>query len=134
MTGLSASGVSKLVGALIDKGLVVEDTIISRNKGRRAISLKLNPNSVYAVGVRLARHYVECGLFDVYGRTLFTTTREFRTRSLAEAKSTLEELIGQTLQEAADRSINVVGIGVSAPGPLFSHEGRIVLTSNYPEW
>lgn len=134
MTGLSASGVSKLVGALIDKGLVVEDTIISRNKGRRAISLKLNPNSVHAVGVRLARHYVQCGLFNVYGRTLFSTSREFQTRSLAEAKSALEELIGQTLQESAARSLDVVGIGVSAPGPLFSHEGRIALTSNYPEW
>ncbi|NLN29321.1 MAG: winged helix-turn-helix domain-containing protein [Firmicutes bacterium] len=84
MTGLSASGVSKLVGALIDKGLVVEDTVISRNKGRRAISLKLNPNSVHAVGVRLARHYVQCGLFNVYGQALFTTAREFQTRLLAE--------------------------------------------------
>lgn len=134
MTGLSASGVSKLVGELIDKGLVVEDTIISRNKGRRAISLKLNPNSVHAVGVRLARHSVQCGLFNVYGRALFTTTRDFRTRSLAEAKSTLEELIGETLEESKARSLKVVGIGVSAPGPMFSHEGRIVLTSNYPEW
>lgn len=134
MTGLSASGISKLVGALIDKGLVVEDTVISRNRGRRAISLKLNPNSIHAVGVRLARHYVQCGLFNVYGRTLFTTTREFQTRSLAEAKDTLADLIGRTLHEAAARRLNVVGIGVSAPGPLFSHEGRIVLTSNYPEW
>ena len=134
MTGLSASGVSKLVGELIDKGLVVEDTVISRNKGRRAISLKLNPNSVHAVGVRLARHSVQCGLFNVYGRTLFTTARDFRTRSLAEAKSTLQELIEETLQESRERNLNVIGIGVSAPGPLFSHEGRIVLTSNYAEW
>ncbi|NLN29322.1 MAG: ROK family protein [Firmicutes bacterium] len=43
-------------------------------------------------------------------------------------------MIDQTLQEAAARRLKVVGIGVSAPGPLFSHEGRIVLTSNYPEW
>ena len=44
-TGLSASGISKLVGFLLDKGLVVEEAFISRRKGRRAISLRLNGDS-----------------------------------------------------------------------------------------
>jgi len=133
-TGLSASGISKLVGFLLDKGLVVEEAFISRRKGRRAISLRLNGDSVYAVGVRLARNYLTCGLFNFSGEILYSIHREIETKQLAETTQLLSELIGATLKEAERINAPVYGIGVSAPGPLFPYDGRLVLITDYPEW
>lgn len=133
-TSLSPSGVSKLVAFLIEKGLVVEDVPIARNKGRRAISLKLNENSIFVIGVRLARNYIKCGLFNLKGDLLFDLYRETSSKHLAETTKALVDLIGATLEKAQEKGAAVYGIGISAPGPLFSSDGRLVLTSNYPEW
>ena len=133
-TGLRASGISKLVGFLIDKGLVVEEASISRRKGRRAISLRLNGDSLYAVGVRLARNYLTCGLFNFSGEILYSVHRDIETKHLAETKQLLCELIEATLKEAERINAPVYGIGASAPGPLFPYDGRLVLITDYPEW
>lgn len=133
-TGLSPSGVSKLTGLLLDKGLILEENLVSRRKGRRAINLKIDENRLHSVGVRLARNYVKCGLFNLKGDLQFSSTRELSTKHLEETKNVLDELISRCLAAAKENGCNVYGIGVSAPGPLFSVEGRIVLTSNYPEW
>lgn len=133
-TGLSPSGVSKLVSTLIQKGLVVEDLIVSRKRGRRAISLKLNEHSIFAIGVRLARNYIKCGLFNILGTVLTSKRKPLPTGSLAEVTQVLGDLVREAFAEAERIGANVVGIGVSAPGPLFTYEGRMVLTSNNPEW
>ena len=132
-TSLSASGISKLVAFLIEKGMVVEDLPIARNKGRRAISLKLS-NSICVIGVRLARNYIKCGLFSLKGDLLFDEYQETSSKLLAETTEALMELIGSALEKATKKGASVYGIGISAPGPLFSSDGRLVLTSNYPEW
>ena len=66
-TGLSPAGISKIIRNLITKGLVYEDRVVKRRKGRRAISLKINPDSMYAVGIRFARNYIKCGFFNAKG-------------------------------------------------------------------
>ncbi len=134
LTGLSPSGISKLVGFLITKGLVVEHVVTTGAKGRRAISLRLNAESVYTVGVRLARNYIKCGLFNFNGDIVYQKREEVRSKQLSETKRTLSNLIKNTLQEAVRKKAAVYGIGISAPGPLFSYDGRLALTSNYPEW
>jgi predicted NBD/HSP70 family sugar kinase len=133
-TGLSPSGISKLIGVLINKGVVLEDVAVVRNRGRRAISLKLNENSIYSIGVRLARNYIKCGLFNAKGDLLDSARQDIVTKRLAETTTVLRNLIRGTLATAEQKGIDIFGIGISAPGPLFTFDGRLVLTSNYPEW
>ena len=96
-TGLSPSGVSKLTGLLLDKGLILEENLVSRRKGRRAINLKINENRLHSVGVRLARNYVKCGLFNLKGDLQFSSTRERSTKNLEETKNVLDEPITRCL-------------------------------------
>lgn len=134
MTGLSPSGISKLVGILLEKEIVMEDEAITRNKGRRAISLKLNEKSIYSIGVRLARNYIKCGLFNAAGELIADIHKNIITKKLAETTTVLANSLEEMLKLARDKDMEIFGIGVSAPGPLFAFEGRLVLTSNYPEW
>ncbi|NLA57995.1 MAG: ROK family transcriptional regulator [Firmicutes bacterium] len=134
ISGLSPAGVSKLVGLLIAKGIVYEDALVSRGRGRRAITLRINENAMYAVGVRFARHYVKCGLFNVKGELISSCYETLGTVSVQETVDVIQELIARTLEDSGDARERVVGIGISAPGPLLAREGKIALISNLPGW
>lgn len=133
-TVLSPSGISKLVSFLIEKGLVVEDGIVTRIKGRRAISLKLNDSTYYSIGIRLARNYIRCGLFNLKGQLVYHIQSKLASKKLSETTDVLVSLVTETLAEVERQKLTVYGVGISAPGPLSSSEGRLILTSSYPEW
>jgi predicted NBD/HSP70 family sugar kinase len=133
-TGLSPAGISKIIRNLITKGLVYEDRVVKRRKGRRAISLKINPDSMYAVGIRFARNYIKCGFFNAKGELLSSELEVLEDQTAERAVEAISELIKKTLSMHHARRDRVMGIGISAPGPLFAHEGRIVLISNAPGW
>lgn len=134
ISGLSPAGVSKLVSLLIAKGIVYEDALISRGRGRRAIRLRINKNAMYAVGVRFARHYVKCGLFNVKGELLSSYFQPLHEASVQHSVDVIQELIGKTLEDSGEARDHIVGIGISAPGPLLAREGKIALISNSPGW
>ncbi|NMB12559.1 MAG: ROK family transcriptional regulator [Firmicutes bacterium] len=134
ISGLSPAGVSKLVALLIAKGVVFEDGLVSRGRGRRAIRLRINENAMYALGIRFARHYVKCGLFNVKGELISSSVQALNNATVQQTIDVIKELIGQTLQESGEVRDRIVGIGISAPGPLLTREGKIALISNSPGW
>lgn len=134
ISGLSPAGVSKLVALLIAKGIVYEDALVSRGRGRRAIRLRINENAMYAIGIRFARHYVKCGLFNVKGELISSCFQTLNNASVQQTVDVIKDLIGQTLQNSGEARERIVGIGISAPGPLLAREGKIALISNSPGW
>ncbi len=134
LSGLSPAGVSKLVAILIERGLVREDALLTRGRGRRAIGLRLNENAMYAVGVRLARHCVKCGVFNVRGQLLHHQERNVQGESVTDTIAWIKLLIRQSLVAVEDAWDKTVGIGISAPGPLHADAGEIIFISNSPGW
>ncbi|HHV93488.1 MAG TPA: ROK family transcriptional regulator [Firmicutes bacterium] len=133
-SGLSPAGVSKLVSLLISKGIVYEDALMSTRKGRRAIRLKINRDAMYAVGIRFARQYVKCGLFNVKGELLYSSYEPLQNFTVQQTVDLMVEMAAEVLRECGDRRERVVGVGISAPGPLLAREGKIALISNSPGW
>jgi len=134
-TGFSPAGISKLVGILIDKELVQEHNLVSRRRGRRAISLRINENCMYSLGVRFARNYVKVGIFNVMGRLLSSNYRSIEEQDLETTIETITDQIDDQMQAMDDEMrAKLMGIGISAPGPLFGTDGRIALISNAPGW
>lgn len=133
-SGLSPAGVSKLVSLLISKGIVYEDALVSRRKGRRAIRLRINRDAMYAVGVRFARQYVKCGLFNVKGELFHPSYEPLQNFTVKQTLDLMVDMVTETLRECGEMRERVVGIGISAPGPLLAREGKIALISNSPGW
>ncbi len=134
-TGLSPAGISKLVGILITKQLVVEHNLVSRGRGRRAISLRINANCMYSLGVRFARNYIKAGIFNMRGELLSSNYRSIQGENIESTMAILFDQIQEQMETLGESERSrLMGIGISAPGPLYGTDGKIALISNSPGW
>ena len=130
-TGLGQATVTKLIGQLIDWGVVYEREILDTSKGRKPIRLKLRSDRFLLGAVRLARNYATAGLFTVNGTPFVTRKVEFEGVNAQEAMDRVCALV-RTVLQLADRP--VYGIGVAVPGPFNMETERISLMSGFPGW
>ena len=131
--GLRQSTVTKIVHDLMAWNLVTETGIIQGRKGRRSISISLNDKVYRVIGVRLSRKSVSAGLFALDGAVI--TTEQEPIEVLAGHRQALEamkRIVARLLDHCGEGQ--VIGIGVATPGPLYRHEGRIALITNFPGW
>lgn len=132
-TGLTKAAVTILTQQLLDAGVIRETGRVDGRGGRRAIGLEICREQHLCIGLRLTRRHVRGGLFDLGGECY--DVQSLRISPQTSARETLEgmaELVSQLLQSAAGR--RVLGIGIAAPGPILSREGRIAFMSAFPGW
>lgn len=133
--GLTRAAVSVLANQLIDQGILMEGQAVSGKKGRHSVELMLNPDTYFMVGVDLARDDCTLGIVDFAGRI-----REIRKLrfdgSKKDAGEALEKLSGclAALLEAHTCPGRLLGIGITAPGPLDVRQGVILNPPNFPLW
>ncbi len=133
-SGLSPAGVSNLVSNLIAKELVIEGDLVTRSKGRRGIGMKLNEESIFAIGVRLARSYVRVGVFNINGGLMLSSLEPVGGLTVRETMEVIKTQISYVMETSGIELWRFAGIGISAPGPLLAREGKIALVSNSPGW
>ena len=133
--GLTRAAVSVLANQLIDQGILMEGQAVSGTKGRHSVELMLNPDTYFMVGVDLARDDCTLGIVDFAGRI-----REIRKLrfdgSKKDAGEALEKLSGclAALLKAHTCPGRLLGIGITAPGPLDVRQGVILNPPNFPLW
>ena len=127
-TGLTRAAASLIVEELLNAGVVAELAPQSAGRGRSATPLALRTDSYYALAVDLARKGCTVGLCDIGGKLL-------QCRELPEQGDMVAAIIGAlaSLLETVDKS-KVLGIGISAPGPLDSESGRILNPPRFERW
>ena len=127
-TGLTRAAASLIVEELLNAGVVTELAPQSAGRGRNATPLVLRPDSYYALAVDLARKGCTVGLCDIGGNLL-------QCRELPEQGDMVAAIIGAlaALLETVDKS-KVLGIGISAPGPLDCESGRILNPPRFERW
>ena len=127
-TGLTRAAASLIVEELLNAGVVTELAPQSAGRGRSATPLALRPDSYYALAVDLARKGCTVGLCDIGGNLL-------QCRELPEQSDMTDAIAGAlaSLLESVDRS-KVLGIGISAPGPLDCENGRILNPPRFERW
>ncbi len=126
LTGLSKSTVTSIIGELIAKGAVIETGTESSGVGRPRTSLAPVAHYGYAVGMVLHRRHLSVSLIDLALKSLDTLT--FPTSDFASPEAALDSLFAgvETLcRRNAVKEERLIGIGVSAPGPLDYKEGII---------
>ena len=122
-TGLTRAAVSIIVDKLISDGLILEGEAVKSSSGRHPKSLYLNAEKYYGIGIDITRDgctVVLCNLASETEKKQFIEFENTREKTLEKIYSVIEEYL----------SDNVLGIGVSSPGPLDTERGIIL---NVPE-
>ncbi len=116
ITGLTGATVSRLVGRLIESGLLSESVARAGSIGQPRRHLSITPGQAYAVGVNFMRHRFDVALVDLAGTVVDYAVfqiEEVTPQSVADrAVSSLDECLARAGVARAD----VVGAGFSVPG------------------
>lgn len=130
-TRLSPATVTAITSDLMDQGLILnlesEEPKAPLARGRPRTLLKLNPEAVYTIGVRLAVNNIDLSLIDFAGEVVTEQRTRFDTASAGASTfpDTLIEAISLFLREAGVAADQVREIGVAAQGVVETETGVV---------
>lgn len=130
--GLSRAAASLIAEELIRDGLVTEAPApTAARSGRPPIALTVAPDAAYAVGVYLNRDGCSAGVVSLAGKVLsrarFRIDERGKIHALCDAVARLIDAAG------VDRE-KLLGVGISAPGPLDAARGKILNPTEFSLW
>jgi len=135
-SNLTFAAVHNIVSELLERELVRESGYgESTGAGRKPVLYEVNPHAYAAVGVHLGVTQVEVAVIDGNGAVLADSTEELQANVRpAEAF----DIVAARVEEAIVRSnvprSRLLGIGISAPGPLDPEAGMLLSPPNFLGW
>ena len=128
--GLTRAAISFICEELIAEGLLMEGEKEASIGGRPATVLRLNPDYGVFGGVHLTRVEYVVGVCDFTGK--IKKEKKGVVHSL-NAELTLQN-IQKDLSALLEDENNLLGIGITAPGPLSRKEGKLGEVPNFLAW
>ena len=126
LTHLTQAAVTKITEKLLEGELIVEvgKKEGSKNQGRKPILLKINSKKYNVISVYVSRYMTKAALFDLSGKMIYMIVKNM---GINNSNNT----IGDNVIDVIDRLLstyhidlrNVLGIGLSAPGPINTKNG-----------
>lgn len=131
-TGLTRAAISIIVDELLKQQYIMEGEPILGKVGRKSFVLKLNPDRFYIIGVNLARDGCSVGIINFCGQILSAS----KLQPGDTTQNTLEHIAGTLKETIKEKNFpgDLLGIGITAPGPLDSSNGRILNPPNFEQW
>lgn len=122
LTGLSTTTITKLVGGLLEQGLVAEDDRDAPANGHRGVgrpqtALRLVPESRWVIGVHLDIDQARLALADLRARPVYT--RRLALKPGASAEASLAAIAAAARALAAESGIDparIIGLGAGVSG------------------
>ncbi|WP_370947748.1 ROK family protein [Amycolatopsis sp. cg5] len=120
VTGLTKSTVSKLVGDLIDAGILAESGLTRvGERGRPGVDVVLSGERIAALGLEINVDYLAVCLVDLTREVRYDVRRERDNRERPEdVLAELRTLAVEVLGEAEKRGLTVAGAGLALSGPV----------------
>ncbi|WP_195984756.1 ROK family transcriptional regulator [Clostridium sp. D33t1_170424_F3] len=133
LSGLRQATITNIIGELIHCGLVVETGLISGERNRRAIGVRLNDERFKVIGVRLARGKFDICLAGLSGKPHGiwrhrTDIEGNLPSSLRAVRLSIQDLI----REHPDSEI--LSVCVAVPGPYHEGEDRLLFVTGMNGW
>jgi transcriptional regulator with XRE-family HTH domain len=123
-SGLKQATIGNIVNDFIHWGLVIETGIMEGKKGRRSIGISLNNEEFRVLGVRVERHYIRIGLFDLLGNA--EQVEEQSLGSHLDGDAVVAMIVaGVKNMVAKHKRYGVLSVGVAIPGPYVRSEGQM---------
>ncbi len=131
LTGLNRSTVSNIVNALIGEGLVWEKEPQDTKIGRPSIALGLRPDGGAVIGVEIGVDFISVLLTDFIAQPIWEEWIEIDpSQSQIDILVKAEKSIDQAVQQAVERRLRVLGIGVGLPGLVNVGRGELIFAPN----
>lgn len=130
MSGLSKMSLTNIINEFIDEGIVVETGIDNSSSGKRKpILLELADGALCSVGIHITRSYVDGCIVDIKGTILYSIRKDL---SADTTKDKLSDIILSLVESLCMmRPKKILGVGVSALGPIDFEKGMILNPSNF---
>ncbi|MGI6578859.1 MAG: ROK family transcriptional regulator [Saccharofermentanales bacterium] len=135
LLNMSPTSISRLVTDLIDIGLVVQDSLITKGVGRSAINLKINDQSFYALGIAIDCNYINLSIIDLNYKIIAEKNELLNCEGLSP-----EEIIDKTFvgyeELCSNQNISqdkILAVGISCSG-LIDYKNGIVKFSPQFNW
>lgn len=132
--GLTRAAASLIADDLLQEGLITETTATGTKVGRTPVPLMLRPDAGYAVGVYLNRDGCTAGIVSMNGDLLTQTRLHLTGIGGSEKMMPLVSAIRRMVDRSGIPWNKIIGIGVSAPGPLDGENGRILNPPRFNLW
>lgn len=130
--GLSRAAASLIAEELLREGFLTEAPVATPvASGRPPIALSVARDAAYALGVYLNRDGCTAGVVSLAGEIVAKARFRLESEGLAEA---LAQKLTSLLDASAVPREKVIGVGVSAPGPLDRERGQILNPPRFSLW
>jgi len=132
-TGLAKSSVTTLVNEMINEGILLEIGPAQKRgtAGRTRIMLDINGDYGFALGINLHRKRISVSAVDIKGKELWNFTISTVELTANTAFELIKKALPEKLAEAKLDINKLLGLGVSAPGPLDCEKGIILEPPNF---
>lgn len=127
LTDLTPATITNITTTLINQGLIIEAGKDSKTKksGRKPILLEINNEKYKILSIYIGRQMIQGGVSNLSGTLLYK--KEIRKNIINQGKEVFEkELIDFIEFLILENNLNkdqILGIGVSAPGPINNQTG-----------
>jgi len=123
-TGYSIPKITKLVGELLEEGIVHDFGKIGTAGGRRPSIYGINPNAFYFLGVEVKRTAVNIGLQSADGKNVkISDDVEYSLENNRESLNQLCEIINHFIDRSKVQRRTIVGACICLGGRINSREG-----------
>lgn len=135
-TGLTRAAISIQVDQLLQQEIlyeVVDDSAPLKN--RKSVQLAIRSDCLFAIGLSLARESCEVGIMNIGGGIIISRLVEINSeQSVEESVSVICQAILQLVNDSGIDGSKILGIGISAPGPVLPYKGSFVRPGGFDKW
>ena len=114
--GLTVQTVANIIRELEELGLVSGERTHRKSRGSPPMSLTLNPQGAYAIGVNVTPRGIEAALVDLAGAIVTARRLDMSPPAPEDSFRAIGELVDGFRSKTSGRM--VLGIGLAMPGPF----------------
>nr|WP_242835818.1 ROK family transcriptional regulator [Clostridium sp. DL-VIII] len=122
---ISITTVSTNINELKNEGIVEDVRSLESTGGRKAISIKLNENCRYSIGVALTPSHIKITLVNLKKKIIENLRIRHKNNGIENMISIIKENIDLIMKKYDLNSENLLGVGFSLPGTVDFNEGII---------
>ena len=129
---LTKPAISAIVDELEEQGIVYDIPAENPGCGRPPHWLRISPNACYCIGLDITRQFVSVGLINPLVKVLCEDRFP-----VGEVEPTLRKAADTAMWQIKDQHIDesrVLGIGITAPGPMDQEKKTILQPTNFSAW
>jgi predicted NBD/HSP70 family sugar kinase len=136
-TELTVQTVSNLVKELLSKNWILEADRVQAGRGAPSVTLALNPEGAFSIGLDLDRDHLTGVLLDLGGTVRQRVHFDLDFPGPEEALDLIETAANELLARQGLARALVHGVGIGIPGPMYIDDqtGMYVVTPKaFPGW